>query len=137
MKIFKILLIAALVYVGIVVAFESLIGFVQPQNESTLVMTSTDPDGTSHDRVLTRLESDGKLYVAVNHWPRAWYKRILKNPEVEILLDGNKASYTAVPVAGDEHAKMKTEYPLGFGFRFLMGFAPRSFVRFDPVEETG
>ena len=50
----KILAIVVLVYVAIVVAFESLIGFVQPANQATLVITTFDPDGKAHDRVVSR-----------------------------------------------------------------------------------
>lgn len=72
MKPLKIAAIVVLVYVGIVVAFESVTGYVQPTDGSTFVITTFDGDGTTHDRVVNRLESDGKLYVAANHWPRAW-----------------------------------------------------------------
>ncbi len=48
------------VYVGIVVLFESLLGYFQPGGDSTLVITTRD-DGGAHDRVLQRLESQGKL----------------------------------------------------------------------------
>ena len=82
MKALKIVAIVVLVYVGIVAAFESLIGYFQPTSGSTLVITTFDADGTAHDRVVTRLESDGRLYVAANHWPRAWYNRALENAEV-------------------------------------------------------
>lgn len=132
MKLLKVLLIVAVVYVGIVVAFESLIGILQPADESTLVLTTSDPDGRSHERVLSRLESDGKLYVAVNHWPRAWYKRALSNPSVRVTSGGEEGSYQAVPVTGDERSRVETEHPIGFGMRFLMGFAPRDFVRLEP-----
>jgi hypothetical protein len=84
MKALRIVAIVALIYVGIVVAFESLIGYFQPAGGSTLVITTFDGDGTAHDRVLSRLESDGQLYVAANHWPRAWYNRALENPEVQV-----------------------------------------------------
>ena len=60
-----------LVYVGIIVAFESLLGFFQPTGQNTLVITTTDEDGATNDRVLARLESNGQLFVAANHWPRA------------------------------------------------------------------
>ncbi len=56
-----------LVYVGIVIAFESLIGYFQPAGETTLVITTTSEDGTPNDRVVSRLESNGQLYVAANH----------------------------------------------------------------------
>src|SRR4030095_7476874 len=98
MKVLKILAIVALVYVVIVTAFESLIGTLQPTAGSTRVITTFDPNGTPHDRVVARLESDGHLYVAANHWPRAWYRRALANPDVQATLDGQKRDYRAVPV---------------------------------------
>jgi hypothetical protein len=132
MKAVKIVLIAALVYVGIVVAFESLIGYFQPTAGSTLVITTFDTDGASHDRVVSRLESDEKLYVAANHWPRAWYERALENPLVEITAEGEKRKYRAVPVTGAEHDRVNGDNQLRVMFRFLTGFPPRYFIRLDP-----
>ena len=132
MKTLKIIAIVVLVYVGIVVAFESVIGFLQPTAGSTLIITTFDGDGTPHDRVVSRLKSDGQLYVAANHWPRAWYNRALGNPEVQITLDGEKGDYRAVPVAGGEHDRVDGENSLGVFFRILTGFPPRYFVRLDP-----
>jgi hypothetical protein len=132
MKALKILGIAVLVYVGIVVAFESLLGFFQPTAGSTLVITTFDGDGTAHDRVVTRLESDGRIYVAVNHWPRAWYERARENPRVQATLEGPAAEYSAVPVSGAEHDRVEQTNPLPLPFRFLTGFPPRYFVRLDP-----
>jgi F420H(2)-dependent quinone reductase len=128
----KILAIAVVAYVMVVVAFESLIGFFQPSNTSTLVLTTFDPDGTPHDRVLARLETDGKTYVAANHWPRAWYHRVLRNPDVQATIGGTKANYRAVPVTGDEHDRVEREHGHGLGFRILTGFPPRYFIRLDP-----
>jgi hypothetical protein len=132
MKALKIVVIVALVYVGIVAAFESLIGYFQPMAGSVLVITTFDADGTAHDRVVSRLESDGQLYVAANHWPRAWYDRALENPEVQVTLDGEKGDYRAVPVTGAEHDRVDGENSLGPVFRVLTGFPPRYFVRLDP-----
>ena len=132
MKVFKIVAIVILAYVGIVVAFESLIGYLQPTAGSTLVITTFDGDGTPHDRVVSRLESDGQLYVAANHWPRAWYNRALENPEVRVTFDGEQGDYRAIPVAGAEHDRVDAENSLGVAFRILTGFPPRYFVRLDP-----
>jgi hypothetical protein len=132
MKALKIVAIVVLVYVGIVVAFESLIGFVQPAGGSTLVITTFDPSGTPHDRVVSKLASDGKLYVAANHWPRAWYRRALANPQVQATIDGTKADYTAVPVTGAEHQRVNSDNALPVVFRILTGFPPRYFVRLEP-----
>lgn len=132
MKALKIVAIVVLVYLGIVVAFESLIGYFQPTAGSTLVITTFDGDGTSHDRVVSRLESDGQLYVAANHWPRAWYERALEKPEVQVTLDGENGDYLVVPVSGEEHDRVDAANSLGLAFRILTGFPPRYFVRLDP-----
>jgi len=132
MKALKIIAILILVYVGIVASFESLIGYLQPTTGSILVITTFDGDGTPHDRVVSRLETDGKLYVAANHWPRAWYERALQNPEVTVTIDGETADYRAVPVTGGEHDRVDGENSLGVVFRILTGFPPRYFVRLDP-----
>ena len=132
MKALKIVAIVVLAYVGIVVAFESLIGYFQPASGSTLVLTTFDEDGISHDRVVSRLESDGQLYVAANHWPRAWYNRALENPEVQVALDGQNGDYRAVPATSAEHDRVDGENSLGVIFRILTGFPPRYFVRLDP-----
>jgi len=133
MKALKILLILAAVYVGIVVVFESLLGFVQPQNDGTLVIVTTDSDGNKNDRVLSRLEVDGKTYIAVNHWPRAWYKDALERPQVQITYEGKTTEHLAVPVEGAEHDRVQSQRPVPLPIRFLMGFAPRYFIRLDSV----
>jgi len=134
MRIVKIVAIAFVVYVAIVVVFESGIGYFQPQQPgSTLVITTFDAAGTAHDRVVSKLESDGKLYVAANHWPRAWYERALARPDVEATLDGGtKGQYTAVPVTGAEQERVNGEHPLPLFFRFLTGFPERLLLRLDP-----
>jgi len=138
MKLAKIAAIAVLAYVGIVVAFESMIGYFQPaQPGSTIVLTTFDAGGAAHDRVVSRLDTGGHIYVAANHWPRAWYRRVLANPKVQATIDGTKADYVAVPVTGDEHDLVQREHPHGFVFLFLTGFPPRYFVRLDPVTADG
>jgi hypothetical protein len=132
MKVLKIVAIGVLVYVGIVVAFESSIGYLQPRAGSTLVITTFEADGTPHERVVSRLESGGQLYVAANHWPRAWYRRALANPEVQVSLDGEEVDYRAVPVTGAEHDRVDGENSLPVFFRILTGFPPRTFLRLDP-----
>lgn len=132
MKAVKILGIAILVYVGIVVAFESLIGFIQPMSGEVLVITTTEPDGTPKDRVVSRLLSNDQLYVAANHWPRAWYERALENPDVFATYEGERSAYVAVPVGGDEYDRVQADNPLPVVFRILTGFPPRYFVRLDP-----
>ena len=133
MKALKILGIVLLVYVGIVFAFESLIGYFQPADASTLVIVTTDDDGATHERVLSRMQHDGHVYVSANHWPRAWYRRALARPEVTVVIDGEAGAYEAVPVDEEEHARVETANSHPFAFRLLTGFPPRLFLRLDPI----
>ena len=61
-------------YVGLIVAFESMIGIFQPEQGQVLTITTTGDDGTANNRVLAWLDDDGTVFVSANHWPRAWYK---------------------------------------------------------------
>ena len=132
MKAVKWIAIVLVAYAGIIALFESLIGYFQPSNETTLVITTTDEDGATNDRVLAAIQSGDQLYVAANHWPRAWYGQALENPEVEAVVDGAKGAYTAVPVTGAEHDRVNGEHALPLPFRILTGFPPRYLLRLDP-----
>ena len=132
MKALKITLVLFLIYAGIVTAFESLLGYYQPAGETTLVITTTDADGISNDRVLARLENNGQLYVAANHWPRAWYRQALANPDVQIKSAREEGNYRAVPATEEEHERVDGKNSLGIVFRILTGFPPRYFLRLDP-----
>ena len=134
MKAMKIIGILLGIWVAIVVIFETLIGTMQPTSSDTVTITTFDAEGNSFDRVLSGLESDGQFYVAVNHWPRAWYRRLLENPEVRITRDDETRGYVAVRVAGEEASRVKQQYPRGPVIGFLMGFAPRYIIRLDPAE---
>lgn len=119
-------------YASVVILFESLLGFYQPQSEATLTITTTNNAGEQKDRVLSRIVANERLYVAANHWPRAWYRQTLANPEVVVTLDGERNAYTAVAVEGNEHDQVDSSSPLPFTFRLLTGFPPRYFIRLDP-----
>ena len=131
MKILKIISIGlVVVYIGLVVLFESWLGYSQPSNQSSLVITTFD-EQVAKDRVLSAVNNDGKLYVSANHWPRAWYRQALSNPNVEVNYKGETNSYLAVPVEGKEHDKLKEEHAHPLTFRILTGFPPRYFLRLD------
>ena len=122
-----------LAYLAWVVSFELWIGLEQPRfGNSTLVITTTDADGDPHERVLGRLQDGEDLYVAVNHWPRAWYRQALANPDVEVTMNGETHPYRAIPVSDEEHDYLMERFPIGFGGRAQMGFAPRYFLKLEP-----
>jgi hypothetical protein len=76
--------------------------------------------------------NDGRLFVAANHWPRAWYHRALENPEISVTRNGETTDYRAVPVSQEERVRLldESEFPL-VAYVFT-GFAPRQFLRLDP-----
>lgn len=133
MRIVKILVILLVIYAGIVTIFESLLGYYQPAPDGTLVITTTDSDGERKDRVLARLVSDETLYVAVNHWPRAWYWHTLDDPKVSVTFGDAQTEHTAVQVYGEEFDRVDADHPLPLVFRILTGFPPRHILRLDPM----
>ena len=131
-KTIKIVLILIGLYGASVALFESMLGYFQPENQATLVITTFDAAGEGNDRVVVRIEHEGALFVAVNHWPRQWYSRLLDNDQVRVRFDGLDALYTASKVPEAKEAALGAARPLGLGFRILTGFPPRYFVRLMP-----
>ena len=127
----KIISIVLITYLGVVVLFESALGYFQPQGDDTLILSIKGDEGTSV-RVLSRIEVDDQLYVAVNHWPRGWFNKVLENPEVQITIGAETAEYRAMKVtAVDEAARIDSARPRSLIFLLLTGFPPRKFVRLE------
>ena len=118
-------------YASVVALFESLLGYYQPQSDGTLTITTTNAAGTEADRVLSSIRVKDRLYVAANHWPRAWYRQTLDNPDVMVTINGERAPYKAVAIRNEEHETVNSASPLPLGFRVLTGFPPRYFIRLD------
>lgn len=141
MKALKWLAIALGAYVGLVAAFECLVGFFgnrQAQSgalsdERWIIITTLSGSGPK-DTVIAGVEHDGHLYVAANHWPRGWYHRAIETPNVAVTRAGSseKKEYRAVPLEGADRAAIEQVYVLPFAIRFLTGFPPREFLRLDP-----
>jgi hypothetical protein len=128
----KIIFVLFVVYAGIVATFESLLGYFQPQGDGSIVITTTSAQGERKDRVVSRINSAEQLYVAANHWPRAWYRQTLARPNIDVTVGDTTAEYLAVPVEGAEHDRVNADHPLPLSFRILTGFPPRYFIRLDP-----
>lgn len=121
-----------LIYVGLVAILEGLIGHFQPAMEGGVQLTTTDSAGRASDRMLAGFRFEENLYVSSNHWLRGWYRRALNNPVVEVVVDGESATYTAIRVEGEEHARLSDAYTMGFILRLACGFAPSPFLRLEP-----
>jgi hypothetical protein len=107
----------------------------QPANvggRETIVISTLDADGAPHERVVSPIDLDGQLFVAANHWPRAWYHRALANPEVRVTRAGKTADYRAVPVSDEERARLRDAPGFPLIAYLFTGFAPREFLRLDP-----
>lgn len=104
----------------------------QPTVGDVIVLATTDADGVRHERVLSPIDDGGRLYISANHWPRAWYRRALANPEVQVRRDGATSDYLAVGIDGEELAGLRERAAHPFLVRLGMGFAPRKFLRLDP-----
>ncbi|NWG45626.1 MAG: nitroreductase family deazaflavin-dependent oxidoreductase [Alphaproteobacteria bacterium] len=139
MKIFKWGLIGLLVaYFGLVISVETWLAARQPSFEGAgipmLVLTTTDDAGQTYEQRLARIPLEGRIYVSAHHWPRGWYRRAVKHPEVRAEIDGVVDDYLAVRVTGEERQRVIDRFPLGLRTRFLMGFPPpRQILRLDPV----
>jgi hypothetical protein len=125
------LLILAAAHTGCVTAI--VVAF-QPENigVETIVLTTTDAGGESHERVLSPIDQDGRLFVAANHWPRAWYHRALENPDVSVTRSGETSDYHAVPVSEEQRERLLDEPGFPLVAYVFTGFAPRQFLRLDP-----
>jgi hypothetical protein len=112
--------------------FEFSLGFFQPESGNTIVIETFDAEGNGYTRVVSLLTSASNEYVAVNHWPRAWYRRLEETPRIGVTRDGGQTIFGARMVSGAEHDRVQADNPTPFAFRFLTGFPPRYFVRLDP-----
>ena len=124
-----------LIYVGWVVEFEVNLGRNQPMGGNSIVIATFNNENERHERVLSVREVNGENYIAANHWPRAWYRQAIENPNVEVKMAGEEefANYTAVPLVGEEDELLRERYSLSFRSRAQMGFPPRYFLRLDPL----
>jgi len=132
MKIFKIVAGDFLVYLGLVALLPGITGYLQPEWKGGVQIVTTGSDGNERERVLAGYWVDGKLYVCSNYWLRGWYNHAVENPEVEVVVDGKRSAYTAVPVQGAKHDQLVARYKKPLQDYILFGFAPRRYLQLDP-----
>lgn len=106
----------------------------QPENlgGETIVISTTEADGETHERVLSPIDLEGQLFVAANHWPRRWYRLALENPDVRVTRGGETSDYRAVPVSDEERERLLDESGFPLVAYLFTGFAPREFLRLEP-----
>lgn len=138
MKLVWALAIAVVVYVALGLAADAAIGWFQPQGSNTVVLRTFDAGGAPRDTVLALLDDGGQLWVESGHWFRGWYRRVLANPDVELVRGGVAAPYRATALDTPE-AVATVERLMGRGTsssywvaRALLLCAPVRPVRLEP-----
>jgi hypothetical protein len=137
-KLVRIAAIVLGVYVVLGLTFDGLIGYLQPRADHTVVLRTFDERGQAHDTVLSLHDDGGTLWVESGHWFRGWYRRLERNPDVELIQGDEARPYRAVRVDTPEALEnMKRLMGKGEGSRYWVGrtmllFAPIKPVRLDP-----
>tara|TARA_Y100000766_G_C18440954_1_gene381296 strand:- start:84 stop:512 length:429 start_codon:yes stop_codon:yes gene_type:complete len=128
------LIIPIVIYVGWVINYEVNLGRNQPVRGNSIIIATYDDQDARHERVVSLRQLSNELYVSANHWPRAWYKQALRNPNVEVKLASadDFMKYTAVPLGGSEDERVKERFKPSLRSQLRMGFAPRQYLRLDP-----
>ena len=126
-------------YLILAFVFDGMIAFFQPMAGATGVLRTFDEQGRAQERVLSILEDDGTLWVESGHHFRGWYNRLRRNPEVELIRDGEVQAYRAVGLDTPEAQRRVKELmkqsngAVGYYFsRAMLLFAEIKPVRLDP-----
>ena len=135
----------AFVLIGFVVlalGVDAIVGISQPALEPGAaegVLRTFGEDGELHENRLVVVEDGGTLWIQSGHHFRGWYHRLLGNPEVELVRNGETRAYRAVPLDTPEtEARVESLLKQRTGaFRFhliraLLLFADVKPVRLDP-----
>lgn len=97
-----------------------------------MLLTTTNETGTTQTRKLALFETDGKPYLSAHHWPRGWFKRAMRDPNVTAEIGGVAGTYTAVRIEGEEFDRVAELHPMPLPVLFVMGFPPkRDVLRLD------
>jgi hypothetical protein len=135
--------ILAIVLAGFVVlalGVDLYVGLRQPEvGGRECVLRTTDETGRVHETRLALVEDHGTLWVQSGHHFRGWYERVLRNPEVEVVLDGEARPFRAVALDAPEvraHVRRLLKERVGpvrfYAIRTLLLFAEIKPVRLDP-----
>jgi hypothetical protein len=129
-------------FVALALGVDAVVGIGQPTLEPGAaegVLRTFDADGTLHENRLVVVEDAGTLWIQSGHHFRGWYDRLLRNPEVELVREGETRAYLAVPLDTPEtEALVRSRLKERTGtFRFhlirtLLLFADMKPVRLDP-----
>jgi len=129
-----------LAYVVVVIGFEIFVVMMGnahaergvSEDENWVTLTTFNAQGEAIDTIMGGVRVNEQLYVAANHWPRAWINRAIARPDVLVTLRGQQENYRAFTLDAAERAEVVEVYRFPFLFRMLTGFPPRVFLRLEP-----
>ena len=129
-------------FVVLALGIDAIVGLRQPvlqPGPAEGVLRTFDEEGNVHETRLAVVDDGGTLWLQSAHHFRGWYHRLLRNPEVELVRNGEVRAYRATPVDTPEaEARIKSLLrervgPLRFyTIRTLLLFADVKPVRLDP-----
>jgi hypothetical protein len=103
------------------------------------VLRTFDDAGQPHESRMIVIDDGETTWVQSGHHFRGWYHRLRRNPDVELLRDGELLRYRAVPLDTPEAKAHMKELLIArtgtFGYyaiRTLLLFAEVKPVRLDP-----
>jgi hypothetical protein len=76
--------------------------YVAGEQVEVVVLRTFDAEGASHATKMWVVDHDGRPWVRVANPRRAWYRRLLANPEVELLRGGRSLPLRATPEPAPE-----------------------------------
>jgi hypothetical protein len=127
-------------YVGLALAFDAFVGVSQialggPEG----VLRTIDEKGQVHETRMIVLQDGDVTWVQSGHHFRGWYHRLVRNPEVELVVGDEVRPYRAVPLddpASKANMKRLIEQRVGRVragvIRTILLFAAVKPVRLDP-----
>ena len=127
-------------YVGLALAFDAFIGVSQialggPEG----VLRTVDEKGQVHETRMIVLQDGDVTWVQSGHHFRGWYHRLVRNPEVELVVGDEVRPYRAAPLedpASKANMKRLIEERVGrvraLVIRTILLFAEVKPVRLDP-----
>jgi len=129
-------------FVLLALGIDALVGIRQPvlqPGAAEGVLRTFDENGNVYEKRLLVVDDEGTPWIQSGHHFRGWYHRLLRNPEVELVRNGEVRAYHAVPLDTPEtEARIKYLMRQRSGaFRFylirtLLLFADVKPVRLDP-----
>ena len=127
-------------YVGLALAFDAFVGASQialggPEG----VLRTIDEKGQVHETRMIVLQDGDVTWVQSGHHFRGWYHRLVRNPDVELVVGDEVRPYRAVPLddpASKANMKRLIEERVGRMragvIRTILLFAEVKPVRLDP-----